>query len=139
MLIFVKVDNGCHAARAGQIWDIGGQSIGSKMLSNYIFGSQVLSAADFPALSLFLFFSPLFLPSPSPPLSLPPPPPLSLSPFLSLPLLLSFSLARTDTIVLSLALDLRACVRFRAQRKDSDVALLHRESVKKSEERERER
>jgi hypothetical protein len=28
-------------AAAGQIWDIGGQSIGSKMLSNYIFGSQV--------------------------------------------------------------------------------------------------
>ncbi len=25
-----------------QIWDIGGQSIGSKMLGNYIFGSQAI-------------------------------------------------------------------------------------------------
>ena len=30
---------------AHQIWDIGGQSIGSKMLSNYIFGSQARRAA----------------------------------------------------------------------------------------------
>jgi hypothetical protein len=25
-----------------QVWDIGGQSIGSKMISNYIFGAQVV-------------------------------------------------------------------------------------------------
>ena len=40
-----------------QVWDIGGQSIGSKMISNYIYGAHiVLPMASFSVLGIFLTF-----------------------------------------------------------------------------------